>query len=579
MKWHGRLAREKKTWPSRPCHFRILARYPSECWDLELQHPQTGLLEALMRIREIKLTNFKRFTDAVITDIPETARLILLVGPNGCGKSSLIDAVQMWHRHHCTRHHNWDAAYHLKQMPGTTGNWQNSVNLIFHDPQPTTDEQRRKSVYVRSAYRNDPAFQLENLSRVAPAVEELRISCLIDNDLAVSLNYKRLVSQSFENLFEHASPALTIGDFREQVIGEIRDAMQRLFPGLVLNSLGNPLSDGTFKFDKGDSKAFLYKNLSGGEKAAFDLLLDLFVKRREFDDTVFFIDEPEAHMSPTLQSAILGELLHLVPETSQLWLATHSIGMMRKARDIARQAPGSVVFLDFDGVDFDLPKALRPVEPGRPFWKRAMQIALDDLVGYMTPEHVVLCEGGGLDVGKDFDADSYNEIFKIEYPQVVFLGAGNADDIQNDPRRVERLLSALAPGVRVTRLIDRDNRTDEEIQRLHGRQVRVLSLRTIESYLLDDSVLSTMCEKFGQPELASQLLDEKKKAVRHSKENGGAADDLKRPAGDIYNAAKRLFPNHKLGSDSRAFMQEHCARLIQPGTGIYDVLRQDVFGE
>jgi hypothetical protein len=38
--------------------------------------------------------------------------------------------------------------------------------------------------------------------------------------------------------------------------------------------------------------------LSGGEKAAFDLLLDLVIKRREFNDTVFFIDEPEAHMSP-----------------------------------------------------------------------------------------------------------------------------------------------------------------------------------------------------------------------------------------------------------------------------------------
>jgi hypothetical protein len=532
-----------------------------------------------MKVREIRLTNFKRFTDATITDIPDSARLVLLVGPNGCGKSSLIDAAQTWHRHHWAQSGNWDETYHHKQVPGVAGNWQNSVTLTFHDPQPTTDDQRRKAVYTRSAYRNDPEFQLDNLSRVAPAVQEFRINRLIDNDQAVGLNYRRLVSQGFEDIYERAKPELTIGEFRERSIGEIRDVMQRLFPGLVLNSLGNPLSAGTFRFDKGDSKAFLYKNLSGGEKAAFDLLLDLLIKRREFDDTVFFIDEPEAHMSPGLQSALLDELFHAVPETSQIWLATHSIGMMRKARDIARDTPGAVLFLDFDGVNFDLPLTLRPIEPNRPFWKRAMQIALDDLAGYVTPEQVVLCEGGRIDGGTDFDADCYNEIFKAEYPHVVFLGAGNANDIQNDPRGVGRLLSALAPGVRITRVIDRDDRTEEEIRSLLGQQVRVLSRRTIESYLLDDSVLQTICETFGQPELAPQLLNAKAEALRNSVANGGPADDIKRPAGDIYNAAKRLFPDHKLGSDKRAFMKGFCAPLIRPGATTYVVLRQDVFGE
>lgn len=532
-----------------------------------------------MNVREIRLTNFKRFTDTAITDIPIAARLVMLVGPNGCGKSSLIDAAHMWHRQHWAHSGNWDETYHRKQIPGVAGTWQNSVTLTFHDPQPATDEQRRKAVYARSAYRNDPEFQFDNLSRVVPAVQEFRINRLIDNDQAVSLNYRRLVSQGFEDVYERAQPELTIGEFRERSIGEIRDVMQRLFPGLVLNSLGNPLSAGTFRFDKGDSKAFLYKNLSGGEKAAFDLLLDLLIKRREFDDTVFFIDEPEAHMSPGLQSALLDELFRAVPENSQLWLATHSIGMMRKARDVAQGNPGSVVFLDFDGANFDLPLTLHPIEPSRPFWKRAMQIALDDLAGYVTPERVVLCEGGRLEGGADFDAECYNEIFQIEYPHMVFLGAGNADDIQNDPRGVGRLLSALAPGVRVTRVIDRDDRTDEEIRALRTQQVRVLSRRTIESYLLDDSVLQSICETFGQPELAPQLLDAKAEALRNSIANGGPADDLKRPAGDIYNAAKRLFPTHKLGSDRRAFMKGICAPLIRRGTETYAALRRDVFDE
>ena len=67
----------------------------------------------------------------------------------------------------------------------------------------------------------------------------------------------------------------------------------RLFPNLELNSLGNPLRDGTFRFTKGSSRGFAYKNLSGGEKAAFDLVLDLVVARNEYNDTIFCIDEPE----------------------------------------------------------------------------------------------------------------------------------------------------------------------------------------------------------------------------------------------------------------------------------------------
>jgi hypothetical protein len=511
-----------------------------------------------MKIREITLNHFKRFTDTRIIDIPQIARLVLLVGPNGSGKSSLIDSVNTWHRHHYAGFGGWDDTYHRKQIGGANVSWSQAVTLTFYDPQPDGEE-RRKAVYVRTAYRNDPEFQMDSLSRVGPATHENRAPRMIDNDQAVAQNYRRMVSNAFEDAYERAPGQQTMAEFREQTIGEVRDTIERLFPGLTLNSLGNPLSVGTFRFDKGESKSFLYKNLSGGEKAAFDLLVDLVIKRREFNDTVFFIDEPEAHMAPALQGNLLSELFRLIPMNSQLWLATHSIGMMRKARDIAHANPGSVVFLDFDGVNFDLPVTLRPTEPDRPFWKRAMQIALDDLAGYVAPEHVFLCEGGGVDGGADFDAGCFNEIFKTEFPQTLFFGAGNADDIQNDPRGVRRLLTAMAPGVSLHRLIDRDDRTNQEIRTLQDQGVRVLSRRTIESYLLDDEVLTSVCEGFGNPEASAPLLAAKATALQNSIAVGGPIDNFKRPAGDIYNAAKRLLPNHKLGSDKRAFMKGICA--------------------
>ena len=46
-----------------------------------------------MKIASIHLQNFKRFTDLKIQNIPPTAKLVVLLGPNGCGKSSVFDAL------------------------------------------------------------------------------------------------------------------------------------------------------------------------------------------------------------------------------------------------------------------------------------------------------------------------------------------------------------------------------------------------------------------------------------------------------------------------------------------------------
>jgi hypothetical protein len=126
--------------------------------------------------------------------------------------------------------------------------------------------------------------------------------------------------------------------------------------------------------------------------------------------------------------------------------------------------------------------------------------------------------------------------------------------------------------------MDRDERTADEIGRLQRRGIRVLNRRTIESYLLDDGVLRRFCESLRNPDVIEQLLAAKRAAIENSVANGGAADDLKRAAGDIYNAARRLFADVKLGSDARAFMRQYCAPLV-PGTrDLYAELRNDVFG-
>ena len=49
-----------------------------------------------MKIKQIKLKGFRRFKNLTIKDIPEEARLVVMIGSNGSGKSSVFDALYQY---------------------------------------------------------------------------------------------------------------------------------------------------------------------------------------------------------------------------------------------------------------------------------------------------------------------------------------------------------------------------------------------------------------------------------------------------------------------------------------------------
>jgi predicted ATPase len=532
-----------------------------------------------MKIEHIRLQHFKRFTDLGISGLGPDVRLVVLAGPNGSGKSSLFDAFLIFQRSH---YGGWkdDHSYYRK---GRAINLSTNerITIRFHGGQPQNDEWR-KSFYFRTAYRNDPEFELMSIERQGAVFDERRFSRMIDSDAAVSMNYRRLASQAFEDAFALHPGDMTLAQFREQVIGEIRASVQRLFPGLRLNTLGNPLENGTFRFDKGTAQSYDYKNLSGGEKSAFDLLLDLITKRRAFPDAIYCIDEPDAHMNARLQAALLGEMYALIPQNAQLWVATHSIGMMRSARELAEATPGAVAFLDFGDRDFDEVTAIEPSRPTRSFWQNQLAVALDDLAHLVAPREVVVCEGNpeGPVRGRnaEYDATCYDTIFADEFPDVKFLSAGNAADVANDRLAFVTVLPKLVAGITVRRLIDRDDHDPAKIAQLNANGVQVLSRRNIESFLFDDEVLGAFCQKEGRLGDLPALLAAKQQALGASVERGNPADDMKSAAGDFYNRARRILNLVGRGNDYRAFAQSSLAPLIRPGIAAYNELKQAIFG-
>ena len=373
---------------------------------------------------------------------------------------------------------------------------------------------------------------------------------------------------------------MTLVDYGEYILSDIRNALSTLFPELKLDSLGNPMEDGTFRFTKGISKGFAFQNLSGGEKAAFDLILDLVIARRSYNDTLFCIDEPESHMNARLQAGLLSALYDLIPENCQLMLATHSIGMMRRARDIEKECPGSVAFLDFGDLDFDKPQVIEPVNPDRSFWARAYDVALNDLAALVAPQQVVICEGEPVTNrsirNHSLDANCYNRIFEREFPDTRFVSMGSDHQIIGDQRGLAEALRLLIGGLEVVRLIDRDDRSDAEIAKLYTKGIRVLSRRNLESYLFDDEVLRALAISVDKENKADELLA-KKQEICNARLNG-PADNLKLVSHKLYDACRNILKLTQHGNDTKAFMRDTLVPLIKQEMVVYEEMRRDIFG-
>jgi hypothetical protein len=441
---------------------------------------------------------------------------------------------------------------------------------------------QRNLIYVRSAYRHEPDFQTNPIQRSGEVLGAPKSNRMIDSETKVSDNYQRIVCATFDDVFSGKRDSMSVGALRDSHIGRVRDAMLKLFPDLELQGPGDPIGGGTFYFKKSGHPAFHYNNLSGGEKAAFDLVLDLVVKSVAYDDTVFCVDEPELHLNTRLQGELLGALLELTPAVGQLWIATHSIGMMRKAQDLWTADPTQVALLDFEGRDFDQAVTLTPIQPNRDFWTRVLRVALGDLADLVAPDCVVLCEGrpaGAMNVARaEFDARCYRRIFTQECPRTDFVSVGNAFDVSQDRVELGRTIQTLVSGTRVIRVVDRDLRSSHEIQDLRASGIRVLNRRHLESYLLDDEVLRALCTSACKPEKISKVLAARDKTLADSVGRGNDSDDMKSAAGEFYVACRQILALTGAGSTTEAFLADTLAPLVRPGMSAYEALKGDIFG-
>lgn len=433
-----------------------------------------------MRIQSIQLANFKRFQNLRIDGLTTNHRIVILVGPNGCGKSSLLEAFNCC-RSDAASLHGYDQCFHLRKNTDNIeidehrdhkSRWSQiltGIKVRFHglpEPNWTSPTGWEQTAFtLRGAHRNVMDHQSSQLiPRKQIDDDKLSAHILRSTHSPLQSNYQRLLHHQQRTLSNpEAKPDSEVGQEALRPFRTLQASVNRVFPGVELVGLGDPMDKGTFLFRRDGGPKYRLSVLSAGEMSVFELLLDLVVAREGLQETVYCIDEPEIHTHSALQARFMDELCNIVPSAWQLWIATHSAGMMRWAMSKLTTEPGSIAFLDLDHSANDSSLKLQPIKPTKSFWSKQFAVAVGDLADLIVPDELVLCEGDrNKSIG--FDADVLQRIFGDTHPKSAFVSAGGGREVQSIGAALSVLTEKVAPAMTIRRLYDRDDRTEAEIK-------------------------------------------------------------------------------------------------------------------
>lgn len=180
---------------------------------------------------------------------------------------------------------------------------------------------------------------------------------------------------------------------------------------------------------------------------------------------------------------------------------------------------------------------------------------------------------------KNFDKEIYSKIFADTHPEAFFISAGSCNDIENIEKNSGEIIRTILKGTTVIKIMDRDDRSDAEIQDLAKKGIRVLKKRNLESYLFDDSVIKKLCDSVGLPNKYDDCICKKNDAMENAIARGNPADDYKSAQGDIYNSLKRNLELIKCGNNAETFIRDTLTTLITPDMDVYRELESEIFGE
>ncbi len=425
-----------------------------------------------MRIKELNLKNFKRFTDLQIKNIPAEAKLVLLIGANGSGKSSIFDAFEWMRRSGRFQNTRIDLNTQyfkkdIKQNITCSLKTANGKNFSWKGEDSKGKNLPLDFFYGRPSLRIVPTIENvrydENVIRFNTDAPNRFIEFDDKFNLDVS-KYTNDINKAIREPIFAGKQADTIQIFRNAIL-PFNEALERIFgkdPATTIRLVqfedASPDKPTKLLFQKGNSEVN-YDLLGHGEKQVVVILLNFVIRRPYFQDTVYYIDEMDGHLNTTLQYALLKEITeNWIPENCQLWTASHSLGFIEYAKDTDHSA-----ILDFDNLDFDETQILEPLAKQ---YDEIFEIAIPrvSLAKILGNRKVVLCENKNYELYSLMGLDDF-----------IFTDVQNSNSVFLKIKRDKTLLG----------LRDRDFLTDSEIVRLSEKfpNYKILRYYSFENYL------------------------------------------------------------------------------------------------
>jgi len=396
-----------------------------------------------MKILGMQLRNFRRFEDLRIDGISESAKLVLIVGQNGSGKSCIFDAILQWYRRETSLGMIGDEEYyrHSKEI---NFEWSNAIDIAIKDE----ERPEKGSLYMRTAHRFEYYHRDHSIIKPNPIFNELRSRRSSDDDHSLTDNFKRLSSYLLQQLYDEDNCNKTVSEMRKNAFSDIVESTEKVFDNIKLVPEIDVLRGDGFSFIVDGVDNVPFNNLSSGEKAAFSLLLDLHLKKKYHKSAVFCIDEIETHMHTRLQGRILSEVMRSMDPSSQLWVSTHSLGVMRAAQECERGDPGSVCVIDLDQIQGKHIGSISPSRISDISSKKLLSIALDDYSGRISPQFVFVCEGSeGSDLRRSgFDSVIFSKIKLSGNYDAIFISGGSHTQISETKNTIKKYPNGIVSG-------------------------------------------------------------------------------------------------------------------------------------